>query len=342
LGVNIKDISKLAGVGIATVSRVINNSGSVSEATRKKVKKIIEIYHYVPNNNARNLKITQSKNIALLVKGISNPFFNKMIRTIEHGAALRGYTLMMQNIDTASDELDTAIQETRDRNLRGVFIMGGSYNYSEEKIRRLSIPCVFLTVSAGPGVDPALYSSVTINDEQEGYRATEYLISLGHRRIGFIYHTPSELLATPNSLRYDGYRRALREHDIPFDPNLAAANPVMLDSGYSVGFHLMKQLYSKNRDITAVFTLADILAIGAAKAVFSMNLSIPEDISIIGFDGIEMAEYYHPSLDTMYQPAAEMALSGLEILFDMIQGNPSRHIVYESVLLKRGSCRSVR
>lgn len=340
MSINIKDIARLAGVGISTVSRVINNTGSVSEATRKKVMDVVNAYNYIPNNSARNLKIAQSKNIALLVKGITNPFFNKMIRVIEQGVALRGYPLMIQNVDETQHELDIAIQERQDRNLCGVLIMGGSYNYSEEKFRQLSIPCVLITISAGEEVDPSLYSSVRIDDELEGYRATSYLISLGHRRIGFLHRTPSEDV-TPNALRYNGYLRALKEHDIPFDPNLVAANLSTEDSGYKVGFQLMKQLYAKNRDMTAVFAFADILAIGAAKAVFSMGLRIPDDISIVGFDGIEMAEYYHPSLDTVYQPATEMALSSIEILFDMMQGGKSQHIVYDSVLLKRGSSRKV-
>jgi LacI family transcriptional regulator len=338
--VNIKDIAKLAGVGISTVSRVINNSGSVSEATRKKVTEIIGTHHYVPNNNARNLKITQSKNIALLVKDISNPFFNKMIRVIEHEITIQGHPLMIQNVDTRADELDIAIQEAKDRNLCGVIIMGGCYNYSEEKFRQLAIPCVLVTVSARRDVNPALYGSVTIDDEVEGFLATEYLISLGHRRIGFIFE-PAPDPETPNSLRYQGYLRALREHGIPFDPDLVAHYLNTTDSGYAAGFHSMKQLYGKNRDITAVFAFADILAIGAAKAALSLGLSIPDDISILGFDGIEIVEYYQPSLDTVYQPATEMALASTGILFDMLRNNPPRHQVYKSVLLKRGSCRKI-
>ena len=340
MGITIKDIAKLAGVGISTVSRVINNSGSVSDETRKKVMDLISQYNYIPNNSARNLKIAQSKNIALLVKGITNPFFNKMIRIIEQEIALRGYPLMISNVNDNSHELDIAIREAQDRNLCGAIIMGGSYNYSEEKFLQLGIPCVLVTISASEKVDPSIYSSVRIDDEKEGYRATNYLISLGHRRIGFLHHTPNEN-ATPNTLRYNGYLRALKENGIPFDPGLVAINYTTDDTGYKVGFQLMKQLYTRNRDMTAVFAFADSLAIGAAKAVFSMGLSIPGDMSIIGFDGIEMTEYYQPSLDTIYQPSTEMALSSVEMLFDMLQGGESQHIVYDSVLLKRGSSKKI-
>lgn len=340
MSMTIKDIAELAGVGISTVSRVINNKGSVSEATRKKVMDVVNQYNYTPNSSARNLKITQSKNIGLLVKGITNPFFGKMIPVIERSIALRGYTLIVQNVGPNDHEMDIAIREAQDCNLCGLIIMGGAYDYSEEQFRRLSLPCVLLTISACEGVDPKLYSSIRIDDEKEGYRATNYLISLGHRRIGFLYQTPWES-PTPNYLRYKGYLRALEENDIAFDPDLVATNMAAEDSGYDVGFRLMKQLYTKNRDMTAVFAFADILAVGAAKAVFAMGLRVPDDISIVGFDGIEIAEFYHPSLDTVYQPAKEMAMYSIDILFDMLQGGKTQHIIYDSVLLKRGSCRRI-
>ncbi|MEG6612024.1 LacI family DNA-binding transcriptional regulator [Pseudoclostridium thermosuccinogenes] len=340
MGITIKDIAQAAGVGISTVSRVINNSGPVSEKTRKKVMSAISEHNFIPNNSARNLKISQSKNIALMVKGITNPFFNKMIRIIEREVALRGYPLLIQNVDYSVNEMDVAIQEAQDRNLCGVIMMGGSFTYTEERFRQLNIPCVLLTVKADKSVDPSLYSSVCIDDEKEGYRATEYLISLGHKRIGFIHHSPSDI-PTPSSLRYKGYLRALEEHGIAFDPSLVASNPAADASGFDVGFQLMKQLHARNRDMTAVFAHADILAIGAAKAAFVLGLDVPNDISIVGFDGIEMAEYYHPSIDTIHQPAQQMALSCIETLFDMIQGGKSQHMTYNCVLLKRGSCKNI-
>ncbi len=337
---NIKEIAKICGVGVSTVSRVINNSGPVSAATRSKVMQAITEYHFVPNTSAQNLKTSQSRNIALLVKGITSPFFNKIIRVIERQAALRGYPLFIQNVDEISNELDIAIRESKSRNLSGVIILGGYYAYSEEKFRQLGIPCVLITVEAGKDVDPSLYSSVRIDDEKEGFRATEYLIRLGHRRIGFLYNNPAEQ-TTPNALRYFGYRRALKEYRIPFDPGLVATFSTSGASGFNTGFQLTRQLCLKNRDMTAVFAFADVLAIGAMKAVYSLGLKVPDNISIMGFDGIEMAEYYEPSLDTMYQPASEMALSGIDILFDMIKGRKAQHIVYNCVLLKRGSCREL-
>ncbi|MDF2473418.1 MAG: LacI family transcriptional regulator [Anaerocolumna sp.] len=337
--ITIKEIAKLSGVGITTVSRVLNNSGPVSPKTREKIMSVISEYNYIPNNNARNLKSTQSNSVALLVKSIANPFFQKMINVIKQKVALRGYQLIIQNVEDTENEVDVAIQETQDRNLQGIIIMGGSFNYSPEKFKRLKVPCIFMTVSAGADVPLENYSSVRIDDEAEAFKAVEYLISLGHRRIGFIYNAPINIM-TPNSLRHKGYLRALQQYNIPYDPALIATDFSSL-SGFDFGFKMMKQLLLKNKDLTAVFAFADIVAIGAAKAVLSSGLRIPEDISIIGFDGIEEAEFYHPSLDTISQPAHQMALSGVEVLFDMMQGGKTQHIIYESSLLKRGSCISL-
>lgn len=338
MAVTIKDIAEKSGVGISTVSRVLNNTGYVSDTVRQKVMSVVRDYNYVPNASARNLKAGESKNISLLVKGITNPFFNKMIRVIEEKCALRGYPLLIQNVDDHTNEMELAIRERRDRNLCGAILMGGSFEYSEEHFQKLKIPCVLVTVSAGEEIPLQLYSSVKIDDEKEGFRATEYLIKLGHRRIGFIYDPPTEKM-TPNRLRFMGYCRALKEYGIGFEPSLVAENTdAPLHSGYITGFNALKSLYSRNPDMTAVFAFSDVLALGAAKGAFSMGLKIPEDISIVGFDGIEEGEFYQPSLDTVYQPANEMALASIEFLFDMLQGASSQHRVFEGVLLKRGSC----
>lgn len=340
--INIKDIAKLSGVGIATVSRVINQTGSVSEKTRKKVMDVINEYNYIPNNSARNLKLTQSENIALFVKYISNPFFIKMINAIETEMASRGYQLLIQNIDENSDELDVAISESMQRNLCGVIIMGGSFSaYTEAKFEQLGIPCVLLTVSSKGNVNPALYSSVTVDDEKESYKAVKYLIDMGHREIGFLYRDIDSVI-TPNTLRYQGYIRALEESKIPVEERLISRGYPVSGAGYRGGFQAMKQLMQKNPNMTAAFAFSDVLAIGAAKAALSSGKRIPEDISIMGFDGIEMAEFYHPAIDTVYQPATEMALSAVSLLHGMMNGEKTQHIVYDSMLMKRGSVKMLQ
>ncbi|MGB4660684.1 MAG: LacI family DNA-binding transcriptional regulator [Mobilitalea sp.] len=339
MSVTIKDIAKLSGVGISTVSRVMNNSGFASPETKEKVMEAVRELNYIPNNNARNLKIGQSKTIVLLAKSITNPFFQKMIHTIEQKVMLRGYKLEIRNVNATGQEMTIARQELQDRSLCAIILMGGCFEYTNEDFKHLGVPCVLLTVTAGPDVDKELYSSVIIDDEAENYKATEYLIQLGHRRIGCIYNAYGNV-KTPNTLRFEGYKRALEEHGIAFDPILTSTMNAS-QSGYEFGFNMMKNLLIRNKDMTAVVTMADIMAVGAAKAILSEGLRIPEDISVIGFDGIEAAEYYSPALDTISQPAEQMAISAIDALFAMIMGQKTSHVVYKATLLKRGSCISM-
>lgn len=334
---NIKDIAKISGVGISTVSRVLNNSGVVSDTTRAKVLAVVKQYNYVPNSNARNLKRTQSNTIALMVKGISNPFFANMIKEVERQVHLRGCPLMIQQVEDGVDEIAAAMQLIREKNLYGVIFMGGTYDHSEEEFKQLGVPFVLTTITTMKDVDPSAFSSVSIDDVQSAYKATSYLISLGHRNICFLARFPF-MANTIGSRRLLGYKKALEEHGIEYDPALVE------DCEYapSFGFAAAKRLLSKNLGVTAMFAASDAIAIGAAKAVLSSGLSIPGDVSIVGFDGIEMAEYYHPSLDTISQPGVEMAHVSVEILFDLIAGETAnRHVVFESMLVKRGSSRKV-
>lgn len=334
---NIKDIAKLSGVGISTVSRALNNTGPVSETTRAKIMEVIKQYNYIPNESARNLKMTQSRTIALMVKGITNPFFSNMIKEVERQVNLRGCPLLIQHVEDGVDELNAAIHLAKEKNLYGVIFMGGTFDHDESKFRQLPIPFVLTTITATQEVDPSAFSSVIIDDIQGAYKAAQYLISLGHTKIGFLARFPLVQNTTGNR-RFLGYLKALEDGGIPFDPAMVE------DCEYSPssGFSATKRLMNKKRGITAVFAAADTIAMGVAKAVLTSGLTIPGDMSVIGFDGIEMAEYYHPSLDTVSQPGVEMATSSVEILFDLIMGQTeNKHIVFESTLVKRGSCRKI-
>lgn len=340
--ITIKEIAKLSGVGISTVSRVLNNAEGVSADTKKKVLRVVAETNYIPNNSARSLKLSRSKTIAVLVKGISNPLFGKMLATLENEIAFRGYKLLIQNVELLANEMDIAIGLTQDRNLCGVMIMGGYFSYTEEKFRQLQVPCVLLTVDANKDVDARLYSSVIIDDEKSGYEATRYLLDLGHEKIGFVYQNNVEK-DTPNDRRFRGYIRAMEESGLPFSPSLIDhyGNHAG-ETGFRVGYTAMRNLITLNPDMTAVFAFSDVLAVGAAKGALSMGKRIPEDISIIGFDGVEIMEFYNPSLDTVYQPAEQMALGAIESLFHMMQSGEAQHLTFDTVLLKRGSCKSRR
>lgn len=332
--ITIKDIARIADVGIATVSRALNNTGTVNEETKKKILNIAKEYHYIPNSNARNLKVTQTQNIALLVKGISNPFFADMIKEIQRQVNLRRYSLIIQQIDDDTNELDVALELILEKKICGIIFMGGTYNHPEQEVIRLNIPCVLTTITLAGNQNSQYFSSVVIDEVNEAKKATEYLISLGHRQIAFLAKSPFVPNTTGN-MRLKGYKEAMETVGLEFDTSFVEDCEYTPSSGYSA----MNRLLNKNKELTAVFAGADTIAIGCAKAALNSGRCIPDDISIIGFDGIEMAEYFNPSLDTISQPGIAMALSSINILFDLINGSTeNQHLLYQAVLLKRGSC----
>ena len=342
--VTIKDIAELSGVGIATVSRVINNSGYVSDKTRQKVLDVIKKYNY--KSNSINSRLSSGvTTVGVFVKGIGNPFFQKMTRELEREFNLRGCTVIFYDV-LHVNEIQVASDEVKTGRLDGVIIMGGNNAYTEEEIRNIECPVVLLTVNAQDRVPKEIYSSVSIDDELEGYNATKALIDLGHKNIGFIY-VDVTAKDTPNFRRFMGYRRALEEHGIEYNADYVAGADSVSSSfatevnGYRLGFSMMQKLLRTNLDITAVFSYADILAMGAAKCALVSGRNIPNTMSIIGFDGIDEAEFYHPSIDTMSQPTAAMVNTAASLLFDLLDGRGGKQEVLSCNLLRRGSTRAI-
>ncbi len=336
--VNIKDIAKFAGVGVATVSRVVNNTGIVSQATREKVLEVIRKYDYVPNNSARNLKLSQSKTIALLVKGFTNPLFVEMMKEAEQQVNLRGYTLLVQATEEERDAPNLALELAKEKNLCGIIFLGGNHNCSDEKFRQIGIPCVFVSSTTDSSMNPELFSSITIDDLQSCYDVVNYLISLNHKKICFL---AEDIMKenTVGSRRLSAYRKTLEANGIAYDSELIEECQFNME----YGFNVMKKILARKLGITAIFAASDYIAIGAAKAILVSGLSIPDDISIIGFDGIEVTEYFQPSLDTVKQPAIEMIDMGVSKLFDLLSGETkTEHVILNASIIRRGSCKALR
>ena len=180
----IKDIAKLSGVGVSTVSRVLNNSPDVSDASRKKVLEVIKKYNYVPNNSARDLVRTKIDAVGVIVRGLQNPFFTGIIRSIERDLDASGFTMVMRQIESNADEIKSGAIMEREKRLRGIIFLGGRSDYSREEIALINVPFVCCTYTNVFGtLSPEEYSSVSIVDELEAKRAVEYLLKNGHRKI---------------------------------------------------------------------------------------------------------------------------------------------------------------
>ncbi|SET10550.1 transcriptional regulator, LacI family [Natronincola peptidivorans] len=339
--VNIKDIAQMAGVGVSTVSRVLNNHPDVKEDTKEKILRIIQEHNYIPNNSARNLKRNNSKNIGVLVKGIYNPFFSQILQSIEEKIHEEGYSMIIHYNDSDCNEdvndIGEAIELIKEKKLRGLICLGGDYdNIDEEQLVDLGTPIVLASTNIVENVNKEIFSSVIIENERAAFEAVDYLCSLGHERIGMI--ATGEEDRSIGTLRIKGYKKALEVNKIQYKEECLEIGEYTFTSAFTA----MDRLLDKQQDITAVFATSDIMAIGAAKAILSRGLRIPQDISIIGFDGIDFSEFFHPSITTVKQPGEEMGRKSVEILFDFIKKKKKhQHVVLKTELLKRESCLSV-
>lgn len=331
----IKDISRLAGVGVSTISRVLNSHPDVKDETRKKVLKVIEEVNYIPNNSARNLKRNTSKSIGVLVKGINNPFFSKMIKSMEKRIDDKNYSMILHYNESNTKDFDAATELIKEKKLKGLICLGGNFdNLDKKQIENLSVPIVIASSNITSNSSKDFFSSVAIENKKSAFHAVEYICKLGHKRIGII--TTGEEDKSVGRLRFQGYRNAILKNGIKFNKNFVEIGEYTFKSGYEA----MNRLLDRKLKTTAVFVTTDIMAIGAAKAILNRGLKIPEDISIVGFDGIEYSKYFNPSLTTVEQPVEKMAEKGIEILLNLINGKTTNvHIVFETKLLKRDSCR---
>lgn len=209
----IKDIARMCGVGVSTVSRAINNHPDINPETKERIMDAIRESGYVPNNSARNLKRVDAKAIAVLIKGISNPFFTSMIQVIEQECKKKHYAMELSHIEADEDEVDVAQKVVKEKRLRGIIFLGGLFSHSEEKLQKLTVPFVFSTVgSILESINKNSYSSISVDDRRESARMVDYLIGLGHTRIAILIAEAEE--QSIGKLRLEGYCDSLKAHGI--------------------------------------------------------------------------------------------------------------------------------
>ena len=325
----IKDIARISGVSITTVSRVLNNRPDVSDESRRRVLDVIESNNYIPNNSARDLVKTRSDAIGLMVRGVSNPFYTDIIRAAEAAITTRGYTMVMQQIGSNEDELKRAAIMEREKRLRGIILLGGRFDYTSADLALLNIPFVCCSFANHYGtLDPADYSSVSIPDKETAYQAVRYLIDNGHRRIAALITNPGD--RSISQLRYEGYVQALREAGLSLDPSLVICTDTFNIQG---AYRAMNGALDAGAAFTAVFAISDNMAIGAMRALREHGCSIPDNCSVIAIDGIEVSDYIDPPLTTLCQPMEDMGRHSVKILLDMVEKRSgNRHETLSTVL----------
>ena len=334
----IKDIAKACGVSVSTVSRVLNDHPDVSADKREKVLAMVKQLHYVPNSSARDLVKGPDDAIGLVVRGVGNPFFSPIIRAVEEACDKAGYTMVVHQIHSGEDELAAGAQLAAAKRLRGLILLGGCFDYTPEDVARLKVPfvCCSYTNSFGT-LRTHEYSSVSINDQKEAYKAVKLLAARGHRKIAALVQAVDD--HSVSQLRYKGYCQALEDCGIPLDRDL-----VQETVGYRMadGYRGMERLLDRRDDFTAVFVISDAMGIAAMKALHDRGRRVPEDCSVIAIDGIEVSAYTVPTLTTLIQPQQEMGQQSVSILVDMIRNKAgNRHLQMDTDLREGGSVRDI-
>lgn len=336
--ITIRDIAQICGVGVSTVSRAINNHPDINPETKQMIMQVIRENNYIPNNSARNLKRQDAKAIAVLVKGITNSFFSEMIKIMEAEIKKKKYSLVLRHVDFNEDEVDVALELVKEKRLRGIIFLGGYFSHSEEKLSQLHVPFVLCTTGVfSQNIMQNTYSSVTVDDARESYKLVDYLCRQGHRDIAIICAPCTDV--SIGRLRLDGYKQALQDNGIPVREELILAmSPDAEYYSLENGYVVTKEFLKKGISCTAIYAISDILAIGAGRALSEAGLRVPEDISLAGFDGVNMGQYITPSLTTLKQPVEEMAYEATGLLFDVIAGKAEhQHKVFDGELVVRES-----
>lgn len=339
--ITIKDIARICGVGVSTVSRAINNHPDINPQTKEMVMQVIRENNYIPNNSAQNLKRQDAKAIAVLVKGINNSFFSEMIKVLEEEIKEKNYSMVLQQVDFEEDEVDVALKLVKEKRLRGIIFLGGYLVHSEDKLAQLHVPFILCTTGMVPkGYSRNTYSSVAVNDTKESYKLVDYLCKNGHKDIAIICARKTD--ASIGKLRLEGYKKALKDNGIPVrDEMILTMKPEIADYSLENGYVVMKEFLEKGIPCSAVFAISDILAIGAGKAISEAGLRVPEDISLAGFDGVEIGKYVIPSLTTLKQPVDSIARETTRILFNIIADKAKhQHCVFDGELVIRESTKA--
>jgi len=310
----IKDVAKDAGVSAATVSRVINNSPTVTASTRETVMAVIKKLNYQPNLLGRNLRRTETRLILVLLQNMANPFYARIVKGIEDVGHKNGYHVMLCNTDSDHEREKVYLELLRNRLADGVIFMAPMLGKEE----LTEIGKRFPVVQCCEYKEGAQVSHVSIDNHAAAYKAVRHLISAGHRRIGMISCRNSYVSI---SQRESGYKKALEDAGITFEEEYIKYG----DYGFNSGLRAANQLLSMDDRPTAIFAISDLMAIGALRAIREKGLSVPEDVAAAGFDNISFSSMCNPMLTTISQPKYDLGCLAMDLLLKQIRGEAKEH-----------------
>lgn len=332
----IKDLATQTGYSVGTISRVLNNQPNVSKKAREVILRAAAEADFRLNTNAKQLKQQQGNSILVVVKGTNNEMFAELVEAIQSHFSQLTYPLIVDYIDEDGNEVARAVQLCAEKKPRGIFFLGGNQQNFREYFSKIDVPCVLVSNSAAELHFPNL-SSVYTDDYSASKDAMDTLIGLGHRKIAIIGGKYDG--SDTSRLRYNGCLDSMRSNAVEFDE---AQDYVGGRFSYQSGYNGTRKLLQNGRKFTALFAVADVMAIGAIRALQDHGLRVPEDVSVMGYDGLPLGGYMVPRLSTVNQSVLLMAQRGVEILLDVIEkGSSACHNTVSYSIVQRESTRQL-
>jgi LacI family transcriptional regulator len=331
---SIKDIARLAGVSPSTVSRVVNEKSYVKPEIRERVLALVKENGYVPDNAARSMVLKRTFTVGIVIPDTFNMFQRQLFSTIERYLEGLGYRTLFFFVKWEPESEFKCLRRLKSEKLDGIIMI---HEVTEpdfyEYLSQAPAPVVLCTFAR----DATKLPSVHVDEETASRAATMHLVSLGHRNIGLI----SGMHFSFGAQRVAGYRAALEASRIPVDEERIILVPSYSPEDGRAGMH---ELLSRGRNLTAVFAATDELAIGAIRALYEVGLKVPSDISIVGFDDIDISAYLSPGLTTVRQPILEMGRKTAELMSELIAGATAGPgpTVFGHQLIVRESSRAVQ
>ncbi|MBE3550424.1 MAG: Catabolite control protein A [Brockia lithotrophica] len=333
MSVTIYDVAKRAGVSMATVSRVINGSPNVRPATRKKVLKVIEELGYRPNAVARGLASRRTTTIGVILPDISSVFFAELARGIEDIANMYDYDIIISSSDANRDKELSLIGSMLERQVEGILFLGGHLDDAHRRLFKTANVPVVLVATEDPERE---FASVRIDLRRAAYDAVRFLLERGHERVAFL---TDPLHAPMARARYAGYVEALAEQGRRVEEHLVVETHPYYERALKAMATLLA-LPSEKRP-TAIFAASDELAIAAVHAVQDADLSVPDDVEVVGFDNTRIAQMVRPMLTSVVQPMYDLGAVAMRLLTKFIRQEPveSRDVVLPHRIEFRASTR---
>ena len=313
----IRDVARLAGVSTATVSRAIHNPDVVTKATRAKVDRAVRQTGYAGNAMARNLRRMETRMIVVLVPDIGNVYFSELLSSIETRAAESGYSILIGDTTRDPGRARVFADFVRGFQADGMILLDGKPPYFAGPVDAgqdgpANQPPVVVLSERLPGFG---FPTVCVDNVAAAHGATAYLIGQGHRRIAHITGPADNILTGE---RRQGYRDAMTAAGLPRPPDYEAPGDFTIGSGHRA----VDRLLALEQPPTAIFCSSDDMAMGAIAGIKAAGLSVPGDISIVGFDDIQLAAWYDPPITTVRQPRRSIGETGMAIMADILAGKP--------------------